>query len=58
MLLYIAAVHVVFAAPHWRYSLTVIPCLVLLAGLGLSVLIDNSGMKSEISRSANCRFRP
>jgi len=36
MLLYLALVHVVFAAPHWRYTLVVVPGLVLLAALGLS----------------------
>jgi hypothetical protein len=36
MMLYLAAVHVVFAAPHWRYSLTTIPGLILLATLGIA----------------------
>jgi hypothetical protein len=35
MLLYIAAIHVVFAAPHWRYALVIIPALVSLAALGV-----------------------
>jgi len=35
IVLYHAAVHVVFAAPHWRYTLVIIPALVFLAALGV-----------------------
>jgi len=38
MLLYLAAVHVVFASETWRYTEALIPGLVLLAGLGLNAL--------------------
>jgi hypothetical protein len=41
-ILYLAAVHVVFASAHWRYIEPVIPGLVLLAGLGLSSLKNPS----------------
>jgi hypothetical protein len=36
--LYLAAVHVIFASANWRYVTPVIPSLVLLAGLGLDAL--------------------
>jgi len=32
---YHAAVHIVFAAPHWRYALVIIPALVAQAALGI-----------------------
>lgn len=35
IIVYLAAIHVVFAAPHWRYGLTLIPGLILIAGLGI-----------------------
>jgi len=35
IVVYHAAVHVVFAAPHWRYALVIIPALVFLAALGV-----------------------
>jgi hypothetical protein len=38
MILYLAAVHVAFASPNWRYITPVIPSLILLAGLGLDAL--------------------
>jgi hypothetical protein len=38
MVLYLAAVHVIFASANWRYVTPVIPSLVLLAGLGLDAL--------------------
>lgn len=44
-LLYLAAVHVTFAAPHWRYSLVTIPGLLLLAFLGLDSLLRNDSCK-------------
>jgi hypothetical protein len=40
MVLYLAAVDITFAAPHWRYTSAVIPALLLLAGVGLSALIE------------------
>jgi len=43
MILYIAAVYVVFASPRWRYKEPVIPGLVLLVGLGLSSLKNQLG---------------
>jgi hypothetical protein len=54
MLLYLAAVHIIFAAPHWRYTLVLIPGLVLLAGLGLNALsrqIPRAGGDTGISNA-------
>lgn len=34
IVIYHAAVHIMFAAPHWRYALVIIPALVFLAALG------------------------
>jgi hypothetical protein len=54
MLLYLAAVHIIFAAPHWRYTLVLIPALVLLAGLGLNALsrqIQRAGDDTGISNA-------
>jgi hypothetical protein len=48
MLLYLAAVHIVFAAPHWRYTLVLIPGLVLLAGLGLNALSHQSQRAQKV----------
>jgi hypothetical protein len=47
---YIVFVHVLFAAPHWRYSLTIIPALVFMAGCGLdSFLVVSGRIKSNPS---------
>lgn len=43
MVLYLAAVHVVFASANWRYVMPVIPSLVSLAGLGLDSLRKPTG---------------
>jgi hypothetical protein len=54
-ILYLAAVHVVFASAHWRYVEPVIPGLVLLAGLGLSSLFaprQPSPVTSQLPRGA------
>jgi hypothetical protein len=54
MLLYHAAIHVVFAEPLWRYSSVAIPGLVFLAALGSSVLLrgrtrDAAGQSFAVS---------
>jgi hypothetical protein len=57
MMLYLAAIHVVFAAPHWRYSLTAIPGLVLLSGLGLSETLKLKSVLSRLSTSHISLYR-
>jgi hypothetical protein len=52
MILYTAAVYVVFASPTWRYTEPAIPGLVMLAGLGLHSLRRPTGRNAAAGSSS------
>ena len=55
MLLYHAAVAVVFAAPHFRYMVPQVPLIIMLAALGISsfLLVTKRGRGSVVPDAVN-----